>query len=64
MMILIKANDKADLKAFSMLLEINQKRLLNLKLQSMEVLSEVNFTRCSSYLTREVEDVNETLCGE
>lgn len=43
MMISIKANDKAGLKAFAMLLEINLKRLLKLKPKSMETLSEVNF---------------------
>jgi hypothetical protein len=56
-----KTNDKAALLTFSMLLEINRKQLLKLKCQSMVDLSEVNVTCCSSYLTGEVEDLNETL---
>jgi hypothetical protein len=57
-----KTNGKAGLQAFSMLLEINRKRLLKLKCQSMMALSKVNFICCSSYLTGEVEDLNETYC--
>ena len=55
-------NDKEDLQTFSMLLEINLKRLLKLKCQSMRPFLKVNVTCCSSYLTGEVEDLNETYC--
>jgi hypothetical protein len=60
MEISIETNQKIDVQHFSMLLEINLKRLLKLKCQNMMVLSKVNITCSSSYLTGEDEDLNET----